>query len=111
MKKMNISLLIKWWWKLEKEDGLWQDIVKFRYLKKDSICTVKHRHNDFAIWYDLLKVRDIYLQGRKMCVKDGKKTLFWKDSWLYDKPLNSIFPDLFKLCSHPGISVAQMKQS
>jgi len=24
---MNISLLCKWWWKLEKEDGLWQQII------------------------------------------------------------------------------------
>jgi len=22
--KMNISLLCKWWWKLEAEEGLWQ---------------------------------------------------------------------------------------
>jgi hypothetical protein len=24
IRKMNISLLCKWWWKLENEDGLWQ---------------------------------------------------------------------------------------
>jgi len=28
LRKMNISLLCKWWWKLEHEQGLWQDIVK-----------------------------------------------------------------------------------
>jgi len=33
LRKMNISLLYKWWWKLEKEDGLWQKIIKFKYLK------------------------------------------------------------------------------
>lgn len=111
LKKMNISLLTKWWWKLDIEDGLWQDIVKFKYLKKDSICTVKHRQNDSAIWSDLLKVRDIYLQGRKMIGRDGKKTLFWKDTWLFDKPLNYLFPDLFKLCLQPDISVFQVKQN
>ena len=25
---MNISLLCKWWWRLEKGEGLWQEIVK-----------------------------------------------------------------------------------
>lgn len=69
LKKMNVSLLCKWWWKLDNKSGLWQDIVKFKYLKKDSICTVKHRQNDSAIWSDLLKVRNIYLQGRKMVRK------------------------------------------
>jgi hypothetical protein len=24
LRKINVSLLVKWWWKLEKEDGLWQ---------------------------------------------------------------------------------------
>jgi len=32
--KMNISLLCKWWWRLENEDGLRQELVKSKYLKK-----------------------------------------------------------------------------
>lgn len=31
LRKHNISLLIKWWWKLEKKEGLWQDVVKAKY--------------------------------------------------------------------------------
>lgn len=64
LRKMNISLLYKWWWKFEKEDGLWQKIVKFKYLKNKSIHDVRHKLNDSSMWYDLLKVREIYLQGR-----------------------------------------------
>jgi hypothetical protein len=30
--KMNISLLCKWWWRLESENGLWQDIIEAKYL-------------------------------------------------------------------------------
>lgn len=74
-RKMNISLLCKWCWKLENGVGLWQDIIKFKYLKNASICTVSHRQNDSPIWSDLLKVRDIYLQGRKITVKNGKKNI------------------------------------
>ena len=46
---------------------------------------MKHRQNDSAIWSDLLKFRHIYLQGRKLKIKNGDKTMFWKDSWLFDK--------------------------
>jgi hypothetical protein len=28
MRKMNISLLYKWWWMLEMEEGLWQEIMR-----------------------------------------------------------------------------------
>ena len=107
---MNISLLCKWWWKLDTEKGLWQDIVQYKYLRKKNICTVKHRQNDSAIWADLLKIRHIYLQGRKVKIKNGDKALFWKDSWLFDKPLECLFPDLFSICMQLDISVSQMKQ-
>jgi len=72
---------------------------------------VKHRQNDSAIWSDLLKIRHIYLQGRKLKIRNGDKTMFWKDSWLFDKSLECLFPDLFKICMQPDISVSQMKQS
>jgi hypothetical protein len=62
---MNVSLLTKWWWKLYNEEGIWQKIIKFKYLKNKSILDVSHKQSDSAIWADLLKVKNIYLQGRK----------------------------------------------
>jgi len=41
--KVNISLLRKWWWKLEHEDDLWQKLVKAKYLSKSSIHDVSHK--------------------------------------------------------------------
>jgi hypothetical protein len=93
---MNISLLTKWWWKLDKETRLWQNIVKYKYLKNDSILDVSHKQSDSAIWADMLKVKNVYLQGRIVVKHNGKSTLFWKDTWLYEKPLCVLFPDLFK---------------
>jgi hypothetical protein len=87
VRKMNLSLLCKWWWRLEKESGLWQDIVKHKYMKKDNVSSVKHKQTDSPMWADLLKIKHIYLQGRKMNIKNGKSTSVWKDIWLYDEPL------------------------
>ena len=28
IRKMNIGLLCKWWWKLESEDGIWQILIR-----------------------------------------------------------------------------------
>jgi hypothetical protein len=76
---LNISLLCKWWWKVEKEDGLWQQIVKFKYLRNSSILEVKHKVSDSPMWSDLLKIKDIYLQGRGISVKNGGLTRFCQD--------------------------------
>ena len=73
---MNISLLCKWWWRLESEDGLWQDIIKAKYLKGRPISSVKHRLDDFPIWSDLLKIRMVYLKGRQIHTRNGKKNSF-----------------------------------
>jgi hypothetical protein len=106
---MNISLFCKWWWKLDTENGLWQQIIKSKYLNGESICTVKHRQNDSPIWADLLKIRNIYLQGRKMVVRDCKRTLLWKDIWLNEKPLYTLYSDLFKICDNPDVTIYQVK--
>jgi hypothetical protein len=33
LRRVNISLLVKWWWLLETGEGLWQDIVRIEYIK------------------------------------------------------------------------------
>jgi hypothetical protein len=38
LEKMNIALLSKWLWKLFNEDGIWQKILRTKYLQKQTIC-------------------------------------------------------------------------
>ena len=109
IRKMNISLLCKWWWRLEKEDGSWQKIVRYKYLRTDSIHTVSHKLNDSHMWYDLLKIKDFYLQGRSVSIKNGENTRFWLDPWLYNKSICEITPILFQLCEHKDAFMAQVK--
>jgi len=109
LRKMNISLLCKWWWKLEREEGLWQTIVKYKYFRKDNIYSGSHKLNDSSIWYDLLKIKDVYLLGRDLCIKNGCQTRFWKDKWLYPQPLCISDPILFELCECKDVSVEKIR--
>lgn len=79
IRKMNVSLL--WWWRLETEDGIWQEIVKAKYLQQDTVSSVKHRPNDSPVWTDLLLkvIKHTYLGGRCIKTRNRKKTSFWKD--------------------------------
>jgi hypothetical protein len=38
LSKQNLSLLIKWWSKWDTQDGLWQRIVKPKYLRNKTIA-------------------------------------------------------------------------
>jgi len=103
--KMDISLLCKWWWRLEHESGIWQEIIQAKYLHGKPIGVVHHRLNDSSIWTDLLKVKQFYLKGRTIHTKNGKNTLFWLDSWLDNKPLSVVHSVLFDLCSNQEVTV------
>ena len=105
--KMNISLLCKWWRKLEVEEGLWQQIVRHKYLLNDTVGTMKCRLDDSLMWRDPLKIKSLYLKGRTMTAKDGKATSFWLDTWILDRPLCSLYPVLFDMCLDKHISVHQ----
>jgi hypothetical protein len=99
LRRQNISLLVKWWWKLDKSDGLWQSIVKARYLRNKTVASVTSRFSDFPCWKSLLKVKDIYLAGRKISLNNGSIVRFWKDSWGNNQPpLCDGFPGLFEIC-------------
>lgn len=43
LRKMNPSLLCKWWWKLEMGEGLWQEIVKSKYMTEGGITQLKSK--------------------------------------------------------------------
>jgi hypothetical protein len=95
LRKMNINLLLKWWWLLECEDELWQEIVRLKYVKQSPICLIPHRLDDSPLWKDLLKIRQIYLKGRTYKMNNGKNVSFWLNVWLEDKPLCLCYPVLF----------------
>jgi hypothetical protein len=61
---MNLSLLCKWWWKLDSGKGLWQDIIRAKYMRRDVVVSVKHKLGDSPVWADLLKVNYLYLRKR-----------------------------------------------
>jgi hypothetical protein len=105
LRKMNVSLLTKWWWKMEKENGLWQEIVKAKYLHNKTIFSVTHKASDSPMWSDLLKVKDVYLHGRSIKIGNGINTRFWCDTWLYDKPISVIVPILLTLCNQKEVKV------
>ena len=79
LRKQNISLLVKWWWKLETQEGLWQKIVKAKYLRNKTVASVRPRVSDSPCWKNLLKVKDTYFCGRRITLRKGDIVRFWYD--------------------------------
>lgn len=62
LRKMNISMLCRWWWKLEMGERLWQDVVRKKYVTENGITQLKSRPTNSPIWNDLLKIIEYLLK-------------------------------------------------
>lgn len=49
LRKHN-SLSVKWWWKLDKKSGIWQEVVNAKYIRNTIVTSVKVRMNDSPCW-------------------------------------------------------------
>src|ERR1041385_6130618 len=105
--RQNVSLLTKWWWKLEKYKGLWQDVILVRYFKNDSVSSVKTRINDSPCWKAIMKVKEIYMRGRKIKVKSGNLACMWYEEVDDGEPFCQKYPELFSICHYPNCTVVQ----
>ena len=92
LRKQNISLLVKWWWKLEMKQGLCQDIVRAKYFGRDTVASVKGRITDSPCWKTIMKVRDLYIVGRKVVVHSGNIARLWTDPVGDQVPFADQFP-------------------
>jgi hypothetical protein len=110
MRMMNISLLCKWWWKFENNEGLWQDIVKIKYVKNTPISFIKCRQSDSPMGGGEIKVRHIYLQGREFKINSGRLVSFWLDPWMNGKPLCTTYHVLYDLCMNQRSSVREVME-
>ena len=94
LRKQNISLLLKWWWKLDTQDGLWQKIIRAKYLHNQTVASVTAKFHDSPACKNLIEVKEVYMAGRKIILKSGNVVRFWKDPWLDNKPLMESFSRL-----------------
>jgi hypothetical protein len=93
----NKCLLSKWIVKLLNEDGMWQQMLKKKYLKGRTLSHVAKKKGDSRFWAGLMEVKDLVLQRGRFRVQDGSQNRFWEDLWLGKDPLMVKYPSLYKM--------------
>jgi hypothetical protein len=74
------------------------------------LSDITKKHDDSPVWADLLKIKPIYLQGRKVLMRNGENTLFWRDPWLNEDSLLHKYHIWFCLCEQQVISVSKSQR-
>jgi hypothetical protein len=104
----NKCLLSKWIFKLLNEDGVWQQMLKKKYLKGKTLSQVERRKRDSHFWSGLMEVKKLVLERGWFQVQDGSQTRLWEDHWLGKEPLSVKYPALYNLVRKKNMSVAQV---
>jgi hypothetical protein len=104
----NKCILSKWVFKLLNEDGIWQQMLRRKYLKGKTLSQVEKRKGDSHFWSGLMEVKNLVLEWGRFEVQDGSQTRFWEDLWLGREPLNVKYPALYNLVKKKNMSVAQV---
>lgn len=98
---MNISLLLKWWWKLKNPQysSIWKQIIMEKYHDHTAL------HNYSPIWKEILKLDKIGKMSSTMIIGDGRNTKFWTDIWINDSPLSTTHYHLYQICVNKEVTV------
>ncbi|WVZ95150.1 hypothetical protein U9M48_040950 [Paspalum notatum var. saurae] len=91
----NVALLSKWLYRLITSDGLWQQILRNKYVGSKPLAQVKL---DF-------------LRFGTFIVKDGTQVRFWEDNRLDGTPLKNQYPSLYNIARSKFITIAEAMSS
>jgi hypothetical protein len=73
--KFNISLMCKWWWKIESTTSHWHDFMSRKYLRGSGVFYSKNRPGDSPLW--------TYMQKNKRYLSSWQKNA--SGGWENDK--------------------------
>jgi hypothetical protein len=107
----NQCLLSKWLFKLLNEEGVWQDILKKKYMNDKAIGQVQRKPGDSQFWAGLMNVKERFLGFSTFWVNNGRNIRFGEDIWTENRPLKEQFPLLYSTVRHKHDTVANVFRS
>jgi hypothetical protein len=90
------------------EEGVWQEILKKKYLKNKTLSQVEKKRGDSHFWSGLMDVKNMFLERGHFSVQDGAQTRFWEDLWLGDEPFMTKYASLYNIARKKNVPVAQV---
>ena len=93
----NKYLLSKWLFKLINEQGVWQMLLRKKYLRFKSLTQVEYSLGDSHFWSGLVHVKPEFLRWGKFKLGSGSLIRFWEDTWLGNELLKKQYPVLYNI--------------
>lgn len=88
-----------WLWQLENGEGIWQTLLKRKYLSHQTLSQATKKNGDSQFWSGLMEVNHIFQSCCDKIVGNGANTRLWEDCWMNISSLAMQFPKLYNLTS------------
>ena len=75
----NTTLLSKWLFKLLTEDGVWQQLLRNKYVGSKTVSQMSWKAGDSHFWAGLMSVKSSFFRYGSFRIKDGSEIRFWED--------------------------------
>ena len=72
----NRCFLSKWFFRLLNGDGIWQQLLRNKYLRNKTLTQVQYMPGDSQFWAGLMKVKEEFLSLGKFDLGDGSQVRF-----------------------------------
>jgi hypothetical protein len=77
----NKCLLSKWLYELLNEKGMWQSLLRRKYLANRTLSQAQRRATDSHFWSGLMKLKDTFISKGTFVIHDGSQVRFWEDDY------------------------------
>jgi hypothetical protein len=107
----NTALLSKWLARLLTEDGVWQTLLRRKYVGSKAISQVVWNPGDSHFWAGLMTVKKHFFPHGSFSIKDGSEIRFWEDIWLGTTPLRNQYPSLYAIVRPKDETLAKVMET
>jgi hypothetical protein len=99
----NSALLGKWLFKLLTEDGVWQTLLKRKYIGSKALSQVILKPRDSHFWASMMASKKFFFCYGTFSINDRSAIRFWKDIWLDNVLLRDQYPTLYSIVCYKVI--------
>jgi hypothetical protein len=104
-------LLGKWLARLLTEDGVWQRLLRRKYVGSNAISHIIWKSGDSHFWAGIMTIKKHFFQYEYFSIKDGSEIRFWEDKWLGSTTLREQYPTLYNIVPHKGDTLAKVMET
>jgi hypothetical protein len=79
LKVKNTTLFGKWLFRLLTEDGVWQMLLRRKYVGSKALSQVLWKPSDSHFWAGLIATKKHFFDHDNFSIKDGSEVRFWEN--------------------------------